>query len=190
MRKPSRAAAGEHDTERAADQPAGEPARSRVARLRRRKPVERAGIDPVDQRAEGLARGWPEDQQVGVGERDIGEGAVTRGHSQHAIGLPRAEVAPRADAGLVHEEHVSVLLLGTLDGACACRRRVEHLDRAVGLERAGERRGNRAERDVRADSHERDQRGPRRRRLQPAARLQLQRELASDRGREVWIVLE
>ncbi len=171
MREATGAAAGEHDPERAADEPAGEAPRAGVARLRGREPVECAWVDPLDERADRLAGGRSEDDEVGAGERPLGQRAVARRDAQDAVGLPGAQVAPRAGARFVEQEHVGVLVLRSLDATCARGGRVQHLDRAVGLQRIRERGSDRSQRDVRADRGERDQRGSRRPRLEPTARL-------------------
>ena len=77
-----------------------------------------------------------------------------------------------------------VLVLGALERPGACGRGVEHLDRAVTLQRAGERGGDRADRHVRAEAPEPEQRRAAGWSVEAAARLELQGKLPGDRRRE------
>ena len=189
MREAARAAAGEDDPERTPDQSPRESRRARVARLGRREPVVGAWLDGVEQRAERSARRRPEDDEVGVGGSLGRRRAVGGRDEQRSVGLARAEVAPDAGARLVDEEHVRVLVLGPLHGARAGGLRVQHLDGAVRRQRARERRGHSFEWDVGIEPPQGDERRPGGRRGKAAARLQLRRQLARDRGGEARIPL-
>ena len=85
---------------------------------------------------------------------------------------------------------MGVLVLGALDRSRARCGRVEHLDRAVPLQGASKRAGDRANRHVRPHPADRDQRRAGGRRVQAAAGLELERELPCDCGRERLISLQ
>ena len=189
MSEAARAAAGEDDPERTPDESARESPGARVARLGRREPVVGAWLDGVEQRAERSARRRAEDDEVGVGGSLARRRALRRRDEQRAVGLARAEVAPDAGARLVDEEHVRVLVLGPLDGARAGGVRLQHLDGAVRRERARERRGHSSEWDAGIEPPQGDERRPGGGRGKAAARLQLRRQLARDRGGEARITL-
>ena len=189
VRETARASAREHDAERASDDAAHEPARSRVARLGRGEPVVGPRRDRVQEGSQGVAGGRAEDHEVGIRAGRGRNRAVLRRDEQHAVGLPRTEVAPDSRPCLVEQEHVGVLVLRTLDRVRAGRLRPEQLDRAVELEALRERARDLFQRHLRAEALERDERRARRRCVQPSAGLELGGELPGHRGGEPGVAL-
>ena len=189
MREPAGAAAGEDDPQGAPDEPTREPPGSGVARLGRREAVVGARLDTVEEGAEGVARGRAEEDEIGLRRRGRRRRAVGGGDEQLPVGLTCAEVAPQADACLVDQQDMGVLVLRALDRVGAGRRGVEDLDRPERGERVRERRRNRGERHAGVESPEGEQRRAGGRRGQAAARLELRRELARHCGGEAAVEL-
>lgn len=77
--------------------------------------------------------------------------AAIDGDEQHPVRLSCAQLAPVTAPRLVDEKDVRVLLLGSLHPSSARRRRPQHRNRAVLLERGGKRSGERVERNGRPE---------------------------------------